>query len=76
MRHLLLSPVIIGLFLITLVHAELTVKEMPEDKVIILPLQDQMELDQAVEVELEEQEEMLLHQDRIQQQEQVELAQT
>ena len=75
-QEILVDQVEADLFLVTLVHAELHVKEMTEDKVILLPLQDQMELDQAVEVELEEQEEMLLHQDRIQHQEQAELEQT
>ncbi len=75
-QEILVDQVEVDLFLITLVHAELVVKEMTEDKVIILPLQDQMELDQAVEVELEEQEAMPLHQDRIQHQERAELEQT
>ena len=75
-QEILVDQVEVDLFLITLVHAELTVKEMPEDKVIILALQDQMELDQVAEVALVEQEAMPLHQDRIQHQERAELAQT
>ena len=75
-QEILVDQVEVDLFLITLVHAELQVKEMPEDKVIILALQDQMELDQVAEVARVEQEAMPLHQDRIQQQEQAELEQT
>ena len=82
LQHLLMDQEIlvdqaeVDLFLDTVVHVELHVKEMTEEQVILLPLRDQMELDQAVAVELEEQEAMPLHQDRIQQQEQAELAQT
>ena len=75
-QEILVDQVEVDLFLITLVHAELHVKEMPEDKVIILPLRDQTELDQVAEVALVEQEAMPLHQDRIQHQERAELAQT
>ena len=82
LQHLLMDQEIlvdqaeVDLFLDTVVHVELHVKEMTEEQVILLPLRDQMELDQAVAVELEEQEAMPLHQDRIQHQERAELAQT
>ena len=75
-QEILVDQVEVDLFLDTVVHVELHVKEMTEEQVILLPLRDQMELDQAVEVELEEQEAMPLQQDRIQHQERAELAQT
>ena len=58
------------------VQLELVVKVIPVEQVILLSLQEQTELDQAAEVELEEQEAMPLHQDRIHHQERAELAQT
>ena len=75
-QEILVDQAEVDLFLDTLVHAELHVKEMTEEQVIILPLQDQIELDQVAEVALVEQEAMPLHQDRIQHQERAELAQT
>ncbi len=80
LQEILVVQEVVDLFsrleIVQRVQLELVVKVIPVEQVILLSLQEQTELDQAAEVELEEQEAMPLQQDRIQHQERAELAQT